>query len=746
MIIKFCIPLLLILKLTSCYLKPVQELLIITDFGDYDSIEQAQACENDINWYDKDTLDDSQCTRAFAAQELEHYIGKLTANSVSINVQKPANKFPAVDSIIIADKQHADQYTGYDFERYIHLDSLKSQGFHIRRVDRNGRQYILIVGADRAGALYGAYELLEQMGVRWYGPGDNNEVIAKSLYFKLPDINKLDAPAFITRGFWAKDDRGNVDFFNWMSRNRINLWSYAQPERNALRKRAIGFLTGGHQIQQRFLSPQAIYPYHNEFTNESGTHSIDPYIPSAFYQGDTNNDGKLSYSEAHPEWFGMINGSRNFDSRIKYGTNFCTSNQQAVSELSKNFINDLIGGEWSEADMINFWPYDVGKWCQCEDCRNTGSETDRVLMLVHQVRENINSALEEGVLDRNIILTVPAYLETRKSPERKLADNFDYENNIVTYFPIERCYAHSMNDASCTDINHHHNNDMKSWLNNEDGYYKGTMFLGEYYNISLLASLPIMYTEIMKQDIPYYYNSGIRHMHYMHIETENWGTMLLTNYQFSKMLWNPSVNVNILLGDLYKDFYGDNAAEYMHNFYSHLELAMSSMKTIRWAGKSLNESYSLDKRLNDDNPVLFTSPHLQFIESTYESNDGRDIEQMIDDIKHARIYINQALKLSEHTIFSNRIKEVERRFSYGEAMLYFYKNIIETHMQHHKGNELSARKSFAEAEKYIQYLKNITGLIGVVGGTLKAGDGFTATFNIQTYNRYKRIYGLVAEN
>lgn len=741
MYIKCSLLLSITLVISSCYSRTAEEIHIITDFGDYSSINQAYNCEEVVDWYDGNTLDDSRCTRAFAAQELRDHIVKITSNSQQVKVLKPGNSLSFVDSIIIADIQHLNGYEAYGISDYIQKDSMQSQGYLIRTIQQNGRKHVLIVGADRAGALYGVYELLQSMGVRWYGPGSLNEVIPVTNKFSLPVINVQESPAFITRGFWAKDDRGDVDFFNWMARNRINLWSYAQPERNALRKRAIGFLTGGHQIQKRFLNPELEYPYKHNLFNQNDNYLPDPYPVSPLYAGDVNNSGNLSYSEAHPEWFGLINGKRNFDNRIKYGTNFCTSNKHAVNEISKNFINDLIDGEWSEADMINFWPIDVGKWCECELCRDIGSETDRMLMLVHQVRNSIDEAISSGLLQRKVVLTIPAYLETRKAPTRELPEGFDYYNNVVTFFPIERCYSHAMNDANCTEINHHHNSDMKSWLRKDDNYYKGTMFLGEYYNVSFLASLPVMYTNIMSEDLPYYYKSGIRHMHYMHVEVDKWGTMLPNNYQFARMLWNPLLDADVLNSELYKNFYGSEASRLMKKFYHHLELAMSSMKIIRWAGRSLDDSYSLDQRLNADEPLLFTSPHLQLKETSGKYNDGRDIEQMLEDIDLARIYINQALEIQKEKIFNSRISEVEQRFSYGEAMIYFYKNIIDTHIAHHNGNSAEAMNAFIETSKYVNKLKKVKDIIGVVGGTLKAGDGFTATFNVDTYNRYKRIYG-----
>ena len=49
-----------------------------------------------------------------------------------------------------------------------------------------------------------------------------------------------------------------------------------------------------------------------------------------------NGDGKLSYFEAHPEWFGLRNGKRSDrDFITASGDNFNTSNKDANKELAK---------------------------------------------------------------------------------------------------------------------------------------------------------------------------------------------------------------------------------------------------------------------------------------------------------------------------------------------------------------------------------------------------------------------------
>ncbi len=393
--------------LYGCQSDRMIDAFVVVDYGDYQTFNETRNCENNVDWFDKNTLDDLQCTQAFAAQEMRHYLYKIFNNKNRIRVIKPEGVAPQGNKITIATLKQIEANNQIIPKKHIAGIELEAQGFLIKTIKEGEYKNLLIVGADRVGALYGVYDVLETLGVRWFGPGGQNEEVPYLNKFNIPEINKVDKPAFITRGFWAKDDRGHADFFNWMARNRINLWSYGQPERGALKKRGINFLTGGHQIQQRFLHPDSEYPYNHE-KFESHVHEVgDPYPHSPQFAGDKNNDGILSYSEAHPDWYGLIDGKRDFVTKYKYGTNLCTSNRHAVNELADNFIDDLIEGKWSQADMINFWLSDVGKWCQCSQCRALGSPTDRMLQLVHQVREKINKAMEEARLKQYFYLIAP---------------------------------------------------------------------------------------------------------------------------------------------------------------------------------------------------------------------------------------------------------------------------------------------------------------------------------------------------
>ena len=718
---------------------------IVVDYSGYKSAEDAAESEESVNWYDENYLDDTRCTEAFAAVELRIYLCKIAGlrydNSDCFPIVGPKDDVKG-NKIIIGDVKYPGALKPYMKQLPQAGSELypPEQGFVIKTIKGNESTIILLCGGDRTGALYAAYDFLEMLGVRWYGLGEKDEEVPKSNPLKISNIDKTEKPAFLTRGFWVDDDRGNPDFFDWLGHNRLNLWSYGQPERAALKKRGIKVLAGDHKTQERFLNPDHEYPYNHPKFKSDEQKKNDPYKLSPEYSGDINRDGKISYGEAHPEWYGQINCIRVPEAKHYRGVNFCTNNRDAVRELSKNLIIYLVEGEWSEVDIIHFWLSDLGKWCECPECLAFGTPTDRILKLLHEVRKEIKKTMEKGRLKRNVQIFSLAYIETLPPPTKSLPAGFDYDNIFITFFPIQRCYVHAFNDFKCTECNKYIRQNYEKWTLDPERFFRGTIVMGEYYYVSHLGTLPMVYTRIMANDIPYFYETGTRHMHYMHIESNPWGTMVLTNYQFAKMLWNPEVDVNRTFDELYNDFYGPKAAELMREFYDCLEPAMASMKTIKNVtlgpkrGKKVYW-YRIDRRIRSDEPDLFPYDHLKYEPHKSPVNDGKDIVEMVRDIQNCRYFIDKILMIDMDDKYRRRIQEVEARFAYGETTVMFFYHIIRTHMAHQAKTPDIAEKEFQKATYYVDKLKQITGMCFYLE------NGYSQKEVSFSYEHYEKIYG-----
>jgi len=311
---------------------------IVVDFGTYPSAKVAGRAEAKVNWLDADTADDTVCTQCFAALELQDYLRKMTGR---------AGDFPIVDDdktpngkliLVGGPKSNAASRAlagtpGVDANQ---LAKLGPEGYRIRSAVVDGRRITLVAGGGRVGTLYGVYDLLHRLGCRWFAPGEIHEEVPH--VEKLVDLDVTERPDFATRGFHGWQDRAGEDFLIWMARNRLNYWCVEQTNHPLMHKLGIQMACGGHTAQAMFFNPSSPYPYNHSRFEGDEKKPADPYPVGDQYQGDADKDGKLSYFEAHPEWYALVGGKRIPGIGDGFGTNYCTSNPHATTEFMKNSV------------------------------------------------------------------------------------------------------------------------------------------------------------------------------------------------------------------------------------------------------------------------------------------------------------------------------------------------------------------------------------------------------------------------
>lgn len=732
--------------------KVYDDISIAVNIGRFSNVYEAANAERFINWWDDRDMDAVVCTQCFAAVELRKYLCSMTGtdekNNNNFKICDDAT-YPGGDIISIGNK-NTNRVTALLWDSLSqHSDSsfeqLPEEGYYIKSIYFEGKNNLVLAGKGRVGTLYAAYGFLESLDVRWFGLGEKGTCFPHLEAFHIPELEIYDYPLFKTRGCYSEsiDDR-DAEFIDWLTRNRVNftfLNEFTNPYN--LKKRGIQSCIGGHNMLSRFLNPNCEYPYkHKLFGGEEKPD--DPYAVSSEYLGDSDGDGILMYFDAHPEWFGMIDGKRspNVGNGDKEGSgdNFCTSNVDAVSELCKNIVESLISGSLSKADYINMWFLDNGRWCSCDACKNSGNYSHRLAMIIYKLRKKIQVAIEDGRLKRNIKILFPAYHETLPVPDKQLPEDFDYENCIVTYFPIERCYVHDIDDPSCTETNKELMETYKSWTTDPYKNYKGEIFIGEYYNVGSFASCPIPNIKRMEHDIPFYYSTGVRHMYYMHITSSYWGTLTLTNYQFYKMLWNPRLNVDKLLDEYYCMYY-DTAANLMKEFYETLEAASENMKYFKHYQYHKGVRHSLAQKLNKDERDIFPLKHMQYDVVLPDSNAGISVVGSVKLVRQCRMIIDAALMACKDGTIAVRLLEDEMRFTYGEDMVHYFYYMTRVNLFRWIEQKEMAARAFERAKFYAQKLEYVTQPVIKPGRFDNLKNGLNATWCRDAYLNYYRIYG-----
>jgi hypothetical protein len=698
------------------------ETAIVVDLGPYADARAAGHGEDDVDWRDGDPSDDTVCTHAFAAVELQHYLRKMTGRATDFRILDDGaarQRSSECDWILVgraATNAMARALPEAECEAMAAaLKSLGPQGYAVRTISIGRRRCVWLAGAGRVGTLYAAYDLLHRHGVRWFAPGDLHEDV--------PHMDgvggcavKSTEPDFLTRGFHAWENRADEAFLLWMARNRLNFWCVEQEPSALMRKLGIRMAGGAHDAQHRFLDPNGPYPYnHPKFTGDESKPD-DPYPAGDAYRGDADGDGTLTRFEAHPEWYPLVGDKRVPGIKGSFGTNYCTSNPHATAEFMNRYVDALAGGAYRDADVVRFWTLDGGKWCQCECCKALGSPTDRNLRLVHRLDAAIKKARAAGRVHRPIQIRFLVYHDVLAPPTRPLPDGFDYETCVATYFPICRSYVYPIDDPR-SPTNARYMRQLKGWVEAPDRHWRGNLCIGEYYNVSGYKCLPLCFMHTMAKDIPTYYRMGARHFHYMHVVTADLGSNALTNYQMARQVWDVGTDCEVLWADWFTRRYGP-AAVTMRTFYEVLERMLANVTQVK---------YGLALRLDRGTADLFPTPELRYRREEGQECNGPTLAEMVHFARGCRDLIDSALARDLPDRVRARIAEDERLFTYGERTLTYYDACVRAWRAVRAGKADAARACIDEAERLAGLLEADTTSTTNSSSHANAANAFAAS-------------------
>jgi hypothetical protein len=243
-----------------------------------------------------------------------------------------------------------------------------------------------IVGGDARGALYGVYEFLESLGVRWFMPGEMGEDVIERKTISFAPLERRGAPAFraVSGLSWA----GGPGALDWERRIRAQ------------------------------VGPPNAFFGHN-WSN------IIPPTPEN--------------KAAHPEWFALHDGKR-IDQ-------LCSTNPDVIRitvEKAREFFTQN-----PDALTFSVSPNDGEEFCECDRCRaldrhygvTDGTLTDRFVHYANQVLEELaktHPTKQVGLL---------AYVQHTRPPVS--ARPHPNLATIICHTPWEFCHVHALDDPNC---------------------------------------------------------------------------------------------------------------------------------------------------------------------------------------------------------------------------------------------------------------------------------------------------------
>ncbi len=451
---------------------------------------------------------------------------------------------------------------------------------------------VRVEAAGPRGLLYAVYDLLEELGCRWYYPGPVGERIPRMDEVRLSLGVRTGEPALAGRSLILGHDiyLGDIQgWTEWTARNRLTglfLHEFPPP------------VLGGRPARfwREALVRAAPGARRRGLTLEFGGHGLSGLVPRRLFS-------------SRPELFRYDGARRTPDH------NFCPTGPAGLELVRRN------ARAWFDAhpgpDVYHLWPDDVVDegWCRCLRCWGF-SPSDQALLAVNAAAE----ALEE--VHPEAVLTFLAYHDTRRPPGRVRPR----PNVVLLYAPRERCYAHALADPSC-EVNRAYHRDL---LENVGVFGREPRVFEYYLDAVLFKSMLPPLGRVMAKDLAAYRAAGIRTVGALMTSDRPWVTVPLNPWLFARLAWDPEADLGQLIEDFAAGVFGDAG---LGRYYECLEEAFGA----------LLELDGQDVRLRMPAPPLIERPPLDVLDFLGSTTEGAT--RKLAGIRLARALLDEAAYL-----------------------------------------------------------------------------------------------------
>ena len=467
---------------------------------------------------------EATASEKFAAEELATYLKKITGQDLAVKVGAE----PISGTVIGVGKSKLTEHldiAGLGVEDYI-IDVEKNRLLIVGGRKPPIRYRKSVVARDR-GTLYGVYELLEQLGVRWYRPEAWGEHVPETKIIALPAGRQTYCPkgipmrdAYNSYRWWrheTKEQRQAARLF--ATRNRMNCNMWTPPE------------YGGY------------YPGVN-----GGGHAYLYIIPHK------------RYFKEHPEYFALIDGKRSDDP----GAQLCLSNSDVQDIVTKHVIGRAKSGSPSD---ISLEPSDGSLWCECDRCRawdDPNAKAVSGVSMSSRVHRFNNIVLDRAVKEvPDLKASTYAYNQHTKFPT--LVNVHPNIRVTVAGYSGYNDYSRLLADPS-SGPNAKYMKLLKGWRSKSKK-------LGVYsylFGYQWAGPLPVL--NVMQDRFRTYRGLDIELVHVDSGNGMHWGAQGINIYMCARLLWNPDLDLDKEI-DLYcRNYYGP-AAVPMYTYHTMLEKA-----------------------------------------------------------------------------------------------------------------------------------------------------------------------------
>ncbi len=445
----------------------------------------------------------------------------------------------------ITDKEYSinESGEGYRFE-LSYDDSIPDNGYVIETKENE----TLITGNGTRGVIHGVYAFLEKYcDCDWF----------TSTLYSIPENDALSVPTGERTEYAPFFEYTDTD---WISPRDVE-YSLANG------------LNGS--------------PYRKIPSELGGTVT---YISNFCHTLTTQFCASEKYFDEHPEYFALHNGERVPDQ-------LCLTNEK-VYEIVRDEVMALLSEKHNPDEslqIISLTQHDNQKMCHCDSCKKiddeNGSYSGTMITFVNRIARDVKAAGYE-----NVAIDTFAYQYTRQAPSKVVPE----DNVIVRLCTIECCFAHALDDASCTE-NAALMADLSDWSKICDRIYVWD-YTTNYANT--LGIFPDF--GVLQKNIQIFYEHNVKGVYeegnyYMSSCDGEFGE--LRAYLLSKLMQNPYLDYDKAMDEFLEAYYG-NGWQYIREFIDmtiekpvdegdHLRIYVGMKETLGFSKSDITKADSL---------------------------------------------------------------------------------------------------------------------------------------------------------
>lgn len=374
---------------------------------------------------------------------------------------------------------------------------------------------VYLIGATELGASHAVFRFLERLGCRWYFPAAEWEVVPRHDRIVV-DFEETDRPRIPARRIW---------------------WGYGFFDRH----------------EGRCQADYEAWARHNRMAESFRT-----YTGHAWQSIIGDNQGIF---DSHPEYLALVGDKRR-------GPQMCISNP-AVREIATEWALKRLRNR-PDLDMVSMETSDGSFHCECEDCQQLGSISERAFGLANDVAKVVAREFPGKMVG------MLAYNDHCEPP------SFPLEPNVY----VQSTAGFVRGQYTFEEL-------LKLWpkKTRNIGFY-------EYFSVWLwdkdqLPGGRANHVEEVARRIRNYADAGATSITCE--SGNNWGLHGRGYYIANRLMWNPDENVDELLVDFYEKAFGP-AAEPVRRFYERFDAGskpLMSEHLLALAFRDLDEASRL---------------------------------------------------------------------------------------------------------------------------------------------------------